>query len=131
MDKNELSASQEDYLETILQIQKEKGTVRAREIADRLKVTPPSVTGALQALNGEGLVHHEPYDFVTLSEKGARMAEDILHRHETLREFFVAVLKVDQPEATKAACAMEHALSPVILKKLVAFLKHFRREESA
>jgi len=131
MEKNELSASQEDYLETILQIQKEKGVVRAREIADRLKVTRPSVTGALHALNGEGLVHYEPYDSVTLSEKGARTAEGVLHRHEALSEFFATVLKVDEPEATKAACAMEHAVSPVILKRLAAFLKNFRREESA
>ena len=74
----DLSASQEDYLEAILRIQQEKGTVHAKEIADRLQVTRPSVTGALQMLDGEGMVHYAPYDVVTLSQKGIKVAEDMV-----------------------------------------------------
>ena len=127
MKNKHLSSSREDYLEVILQLQKEKGRVRVREIAEKMKVSLPSVTGALRTLGGDGLVQYSPYDLVRLSEKGLKTAADIVHRHETLMDFFVSVLSVDEVEAGKAACAMEHALSPLLLKKMMVFLKNFHK----
>ena len=125
MKNKRISSSREDYLEAILHIQNEKGRARVIEIARKMNVSLPSVTGALRTLGNEGLVEYSPYDLVKLSEKGVKTAMDIVHRHEILMEFFVKVLNVDEVEADKAACAMEHTISPLLLKKMIVFLRNF------
>ena len=89
-----LTASLEDYLEAIFHVAAEKGAARAKDISRRMKVNSSSVTGALRALADRGLVNYAPYDIVTLTAKGTRMAEDVIRRHEVLRDFFVKVLAV-------------------------------------
>mgnify|MGYP006279334953 CR=1 FL=1 len=122
-DKTQLSASQEDYLEAIFQVQREKTTVRAKDIAARLEVTGASVTGALHALSEKALIHYAPYGSVTLTSRGRRVAADIVRRHQALRDFFVRVLGVDEETAQVSACRMEHALSDVLLDRLVAYVE--------
>jgi DtxR family Mn-dependent transcriptional regulator len=116
----------EDYLETILHLVAGKRVARVRDIAAGLMVHKSSVTGALRALAERKLIEYEPYGFVTLTEEGARLARDVAVRHEALRGFFVRVLRVDQDLAESAACRMEHALPPAILRRLTglsAFLQ--------
>lgn len=121
-----LSASMEDYLEAIFHILAEKKAVRAKDIAERLNVTRPSVSGALQSLAKAGLVNHEPYDVITLTNDGIKAAEEVIRRHEALHEFFVSVLDVNEEEAQSASCAMEHAVSPNLLNRLVAFVRYIK-----
>lgn len=118
-----LSASLENYLEAIHHIVAEKQAARAKDIARRLKVTSPSVTGALRALAEKGLVNYAPYDIITLTEKGKEFAKDVVRRHEAMRDFFVKVLAVDEDEADEAACKMEHVISRAILEKFIEFVE--------
>ncbi|MDD3249975.1 MAG: metal-dependent transcriptional regulator [Smithellaceae bacterium] len=116
-----LTASLEDYLETIYHIIVEKQVARSKDIARKLKVSYASVTGALRALSDKGLINYSPYDVVTLTQKGKTAAEDIVRRHETLRDFFVNVLAVDWKDADDAACKMEHSIPDVILERFIQF----------
>lgn len=117
-----LTASMEDYLEAILHIASEKGAARAKDISKRLKVNSSSVTGALRALAERGLVNYAPYDVVTLTPKGMRVARDVNRRHEVLRDFFVKVLAVEDAEAEEGACKMEHAVPRNVLERLVQYI---------
>lgn len=126
---NGLSASLEDYIEAIFQIGRQKQAVRAKDVAERMKVTRPSVTGALRTLVREELVEHEPYDVIALTPKGDRVARDVVSRHEALKDFFVLVLKVDNAEAEDAACAMEHSVSRSILDRLVKFVDEAKSKD--
>ncbi len=119
----EVSESQEDYLEAILGIIEEKGAVRAKDIAARLDVTSPSVTGALHTLSESGLVNYVPYDVITLTARGRRLAQDVWRRHRLLRDFLTVVLGVGPKEADEVACRMEHALSPRVVKRLASFMR--------
>ena len=110
-----LSASLEDYLEAIFHIVDEKQAARAKDIAQRLRVRASSVTGALQLLADKGLINYAPYDLITLTPKGKKLARDVILRHEALREFFTKVLAVDPDVAEEAACKMEHAIPPQIV----------------
>ena len=65
--QTDLSASLEDYLEAIYQVIQEKDAARAKDVAERLGVAPPSVTNALHALKERELVNHAPYDLITLT----------------------------------------------------------------
>ena len=124
--KNGLSASLEDYIEAIFCILAKKKAVRAKDIAERMNVSRPSVTGALQALVKEGMVNHEPYDVITLTDAGRKAASDVVSRHEVLQDFLVSVLNVEEEEAASAACAMEHAVPKKIVDKLVKFVENMK-----
>ena len=118
-----LSASLEDYMEAIFHIEGEKHAARAKDIADRLHVSSASVTGALRTLSEKELINYAPYDIITLTSKGREVAEDVVHRHETLRDFFVKILAVNNTEAEVAACKMEHGISQTILDRMTQFTK--------
>ena len=124
----ELSASLEDYLEAIYLICMENGEARSKNIMDRLGVTGPSVTEALQLLSEKELVNYAPYESISLTSKGEVAARDVLFRHETLRDFFINVLGVDAHTADEGACKMEHVASPLIIKRMVQYSKYLREE---
>ncbi len=120
--KIELSASLEDYLEAILRIIQRKQAVRAKDISQALSVGKSSVTGALKALAERGLINYAPYDVITLTDSGRQTAGEIARRHETLRDFFVNVLALEESVADQAACKLEHAVSEEILERFVDFV---------
>ncbi len=117
-----LTASLEDYLETIYELGRENKAARAKEISKRLGVNRSSVTGALHALSERKLVNYAPYDIATLTAEGERIAANISHRHLVLKDFFVKVLGVNASEADDSACKMEHVVSEKILDRLAQFV---------
>ena len=126
--KVKLSASLEDYLEAIYLISRERGEVRSKKIKERLKVSGPSVTEALKLLGDRGYVHYSPYEAITLTRKGKTVAKDVLHRHETLREFFIEVLGIDAKLADEGACRMEHVASANIIDRMVKYTQYLKLE---
>ena len=120
-----LSSSLEDYLEAIYHIILDKQAARAKDIARRLDLKGPSVTGALQTLSQKGLINYAPYDLITLTPKGKKIARDIVHRHQTLRDFLTNILRIEETEAELNACKMEHNVSPSVLKRLIKLMKFF------
>ena len=118
-----LSANMEDYLEAIFHISEEKQAARAKDIADRVQVNKSSVTGALRSLSEKGLVNYAPYDIITLTAKGKKLATEIVRRHDALKEFFVKILLIDQAEAEEAACKVEHSVSKGIIDRLINFVE--------
>lgn len=118
---NRLSASQEDYLEAVYHIAREKKVARAKDIAKRLDVRASSVTNALRVLSSLGLINYAPYDLITLTDKGVVQAEEIVARHVALANFMVTVLGVDATEADQAACKMEHSVPKPIIDRFMQY----------
>ena len=114
-----LTTSMEDYLETMLQLFQEKKGIRVSDIAKHMEVSKPSVTGALQVLARQGLVHHDPYDVISLTSTGEKAARGILRRHEILRRFLRDILALPESDAEATACGMEHEISVEVTEKLV------------
>ncbi|KPK81553.1 MAG: hypothetical protein AMJ81_10510 [Phycisphaerae bacterium SM23_33] len=108
----------EDYLEAVLELVRRDGVARVRDIAARTGVSMSSVTAALRQLAQMELVHHDPYEVVTLTPRGQRMGKTIRRKHDTLVEFLVNVLSVDAERAQKNACRMEHVVDEEVLKRL-------------
>jgi len=122
-----LSSSLEDYLEAIFVVAEEKGAARPKDIADRLKVTPASVTGALKHLSEKELVNYAPYDVVTLTASGKRIAKEIQRKHRALFGFFTNVLDIDTEEAEDFACKMEHSIPEHVLERFIGFSEFVQR----
>jgi len=116
-----LTASLEDYIEAIFHIIAEKQAVKPKDIANRLKVSNSSVTGALRSLAEKELINYAAYDVISLTAAGRIAAKDVIRRHEVLRDFFVKVLAVEEQAADKAACLMEHWIPKAILERFIQF----------
>jgi DtxR family Mn-dependent transcriptional regulator len=86
-----------------------------------LKVSRPSVTGALKNLVGLGLVSHARYGHATLTEEGTKIAREVERRHLAIREFLTDVLGVDEQQAETTACRLEHVLEPDVLAHFVSY----------
>jgi DtxR family Mn-dependent transcriptional regulator len=113
----------EDYLEAIALLDQKKGVARVRDISRLLKVTYPSVTGAVATLERDGLVKHEKYGYVELTPRGRTMAEAVQERHQVFLRFLTLVLHIDPTEAEVDSCRLEHAIGPETLARLTKFLK--------
>jgi len=119
-----LSESLEDYLEVILDLEKINKVARAKDIAERLDIKRGSVTGALKALEGKGLVNYAPYSYITLTPKGGKIAREITRRHKGLKEFLYQVLQVDAETANATACRMEHVIDEQTMDRLICFFDY-------
>lgn len=118
-----LSASLEDYLETIYNVIRVKGGVRATDIARQRKVANSSVTTALHNLVNRGLVNHAPYDIVTLTPEGEDVARGIVRKHTIFRDFFITVLSIDSATADSCACGIEHIIPDEVVNRFVEYLE--------
>ena len=117
-----LSSSFEDYLEAIFTIVAKNKVARSKDIAEKLNVKRPSVTGALKALAEKGLVNYQPHSYITLSKEGEKIARWVDERHNVLKELFTDVLKLPETESEKAACYMEHGMNATVFKSLRSLL---------
>lgn len=109
--QDSLSPNMEDYLETILLLEKKNRVARVKDIAHELSVQMPSVTGALKTLKNHALVEYEKNSFINLTPKGLTLAQGILRRHEIMVNFFKLALGLEGNSAEKQACQIEHAIS--------------------
>lgn len=118
-----LTPNMEMYLKTIYEIDGDGAAPRVKVIAERLGVTMPSVSGAVENLQSKGLVRHNPYGAVKLTSKGRNLAREVKDRNDLIYRFLLDVLQVPQPIASRDACVLEHVVSPATLKNLSAFLE--------
>jgi len=87
------------------------------QVAQRLKVSKPSVNKAVNVLKEAGLVEQEPYGTIWLTNEGERVARQVAYRHHMLKSFLTDILGVDPSTAEEDACRMEHVISNETLQK--------------
>ena len=102
--------SAENYLETILILQKRNGAVRSIDIASELEYTKPSVSVAMKNLRENGYIEMDKLGHITLSETGLAVAMSVYERHTALSNFLIAIGVCEQT-AREDACRMEHIIS--------------------
>ncbi len=102
--------SAENYLETILMIKNKKGAVRSIDIANELEFSKPSVSIAMKNLRGNGYIDVDQNGYITLLEKGEKIAKTMYERHTTLSKWLMD-LGVDEKTAVDDACKIEHVIS--------------------
>ncbi|MDR0287315.1 MAG: metal-dependent transcriptional regulator [Clostridiales bacterium] len=114
-----MTKSLEDYLETVLLLEQHSGQARVTDIAEKMNVAKSSVHMALHNLEGKGLLLHEKYGLLQLTENGRKIAGEIYHRHTGLKKFFTTILGLDDKTAEDEACAVEHVLSDETIEKML------------
>jgi len=124
-----ISNSLEDYLEAILIISEKNETVRITDLAQSMGIAKSSATEAVKSLVDLGLLKHEKYGPVELTERGKKRAEEVRRRHRLIKSFLTEILGVPLETAEKDACLMEHAVSSVTINRLVSFLESQMEKE--
>jgi DtxR family transcriptional regulator, Mn-dependent transcriptional regulator len=116
------SKAVQDYLKTIHRLGGAERLVSPVDIADRLQVRSPSVTGMLKRLAEGGLIVYEPGRGARLTEQGLREARRVVRRHRLVELFLHQVLKLDWSEIDAEAEALEHAISPRLEQAIASYL---------
>ena len=112
-----LHASGEDYLETILVLQKKRGMVRSVDVARHMEVSKPSVCHAVATLRDGGFLMMDEDHFLHLTDVGREVAERTYERHCFFTEQLIAA-GVDPKTAEADACRIEHTISQDSFEKI-------------
>ena len=102
--------SAENYLETILILQKRNGTVRSIDLANELEFSKPSVSVAMKNLRSDGYIQVDKTGNISLLPEGLKIAQSVYEKHTLLTECLIA-LGVSAEIASEDACRIEHVLS--------------------
>ena len=117
-----LSGPVEDYLKAIYDLERGEQPATTNEIALRLAVSPASVSGMVRRLADQGLITHEPYRGVRLTEDGRRAALRTLRRHRILECYLTEVLGYPWDRVHDEAEQLEHAASEELIERMATAL---------
>lgn len=115
--------SQEMYLETILQLKNEKGSVRSIDVARKLDYSKPSVSRAIKLLENKDFLIRGKDGELELTPIGKMEAERVYNAHRLLTEFFTQTLELPRNIAEEDACRIEHVISPQALEAVKKYIE--------
>ena len=116
--------SAEMYLETIYTLSLNSTSVRSIDVAETLNYSRPSVSRAVGLLKKDGYLLMDEEGFLTLTEEGRALAEQIYERHTVLTAALEA-LGVDKETAAEDACKIEHDISDRTFEAIKAHMKTY------
>ncbi len=119
MKKQNLS---EDYLESILVLQKKQGYVRSVDVSRELGVSRPSVCNAMKRLCEQKMIYFGDKGYIIFTDTGKAFAERLYKRHQLLTKALVDI-GVNEQTAMTDACRIERVISDETCDCLVRFCK--------
>ena len=114
----------ENYLKNIYLLQSRYARVPTAALAERLDVSSPSVTSMVRKLARMGLLAHEPYRGMSLTERGEAAALKVIRAHRLWELYLVETVGLSWDEAHVEAERLEHALSDELAARLDEMLDH-------
>ncbi|HWZ18935.1 MAG TPA: metal-dependent transcriptional regulator [Ktedonobacteraceae bacterium] len=119
-----LSATVEEYLETIYNMSAEDEVVIGARLAEKFHVSAPTVTEMLKRLVRDGYIEMDAKRQVTLTEAGNKAAEAVLRRHRLTERFLVDMLGMQWHQVHEEACRLEHFISGAVEDRVIASLNY-------
>ena len=125
MPTQEKTAAVEDYAKAIYALELRRDQpVSTNALAERLGVTPASASGMVKRLGELGLVAHQPYRGVALTEEGRRVALEVIRHHRLLELYLVERLGLPWDHVHEEAEVLEHVLSEQLEARIAELLGH-------
>ena len=122
-----LHESGEDYLEAVLVLRQQKGTVRSIDVAQYLGFSKPSVSRAVSILKANGYLTMEKDGRLELTPEGEANAQRVYERHRFLSQWLVR-LGVSPEVAAADACRIEHDISAETFQCLKNHVQKYAQE---
>jgi len=113
-----LTGPVEDYLKAIYDLERDAHPAATNDIAERLAISPASVSGMMRRLAEQGLITHEPYRGARLTTDGRRAALRTLRRHRILECYLTEVLGYPWDRVHDEAERLEHAASEELIERM-------------
>jgi Mn-dependent DtxR family transcriptional regulator len=125
--ENDLTPSEEDYIEMIYRLQLKNNCVKVAELAKSLNVKTPSASNMVKRLNDKGLLIHENYGNLNLNDKGFKVGKSLLLRHNSIEDFLKIIgVKDNLHEETEK---IEHTISDETLKSIIHLVNFFNEKK--
>ncbi len=117
-----ISHAMEDYLKAIYKLQQTISPVPTSALADQMNLSPASVTNMCKKLAELHLLNHEPYQGVTFTEAGEKLALEIIRHHRLLELYLAEALNVPWDKVHEEAEKLEHVISEDLEERMAAAL---------
>jgi DtxR family transcriptional regulator, Mn-dependent transcriptional regulator len=115
----------EDYAKAIFSLESRgEEPVSTNALAERLGITPGSVSAMLKRLDELGLITHVPYRGVRLTPDGRRIALEVVRHHRLLESYLAEALGMPWDRVHAEAEVLEHVLSEDLEALIAAKLGH-------
>jgi len=119
------SPAVEDYCKAIFTLEsRAEQPVATNALAERLGLTPGSVSAMLKRLGELGLIEHHPYRGVRLTEQGRRVALEVIRHHRLLELFLAETLEMPWDRVHAEAEVLEHVISEELEQLIAEALGH-------
>jgi DtxR family transcriptional regulator, Mn-dependent transcriptional regulator len=119
-----LSATVEEYLETIYNMSAENEVVIGARLAEKFGVSAPTVTEMLKRLVRDGYIEMDNKRQVTLTDAGNQAAEAVLRRHRLTERFLADMLGMQWHQVHEEAGRLEHFISGAVEERVIASLNN-------
>jgi DtxR family Mn-dependent transcriptional regulator len=114
----------ENYLMAMYSLEEEGTPPSATRLAQRLRVSLPSVTGMFRRLARDGLITYIRRRQPELTDDGRKLARDMVRRHRLSERFLMEVLSLEWHRVHGATDKFQHALTPDLEQRISALLGH-------
>jgi DtxR family Mn-dependent transcriptional regulator len=124
MTRDNLTQSIEDYLKAIYELTLAQERAATNQIAERMGVTPASVTGMLKRLaaNQPPLLDYHKHRGVALTAEGEKVALEMIRHHRLLELFLHETLGYPWDEVHAEADRLEHVISEAFEERMAQAL---------
>ncbi len=122
VDTEDLTNAVEDYLKAIHEVEEEKEAVSTSDLAERLDISSASVSGMTKKLAEMNLIEHRPYEGVSLTEPGKKIALEVVRHHRLIERFLAEALDVSWDQVHEEAERLEHVISEDLEDRMDEFL---------
>jgi len=117
-----LTKSERELLKSVYRLSTSDDAAHTGALAERLGVSPGTVTAIVKRLAERGLLDHRPYNGVELTTTGRRAAVAAIRRHRIVERFLADMLGYAWNEADRLAGAFEHDLPKEVEDRLYVAL---------
>ncbi|MCP4179124.1 MAG: metal-dependent transcriptional regulator [bacterium] len=117
-----LSFNQQQYMETIFSLCTDYEHAHVKSIAERMNISMPSVTEALQGLAKMELINYKARQAVTMTEQGWQIGKELHIRHKVFADFFNDILGLESEHSENIACNIEHVIDDKVRERLSDFI---------
>ncbi len=114
----------EDFLKVVYLLERQQSPVATKTIAAALGIKPPSVTEMARKLAAHGLLKHEKYKGIRLTEAGRRIALEVIRHHRLIEMYLTEALGYTWDEVHEEADRLEHVISEQFEARIAAAMGH-------
>jgi DtxR family Mn-dependent transcriptional regulator len=119
MPVSDLSPVAQDYLKLIWSATEwSADPITVKQLSERMGVRAATVSDGIRRLADQGLVVHEPYGAIELTDDGRRGAVAMVRRHRLIETFLVEELGYGWDEVHDEAEVLEHAVSDGLVDRI-------------